>query len=98
MFDCVFAYKKGVQSILTHRFIFLQEGHTKRSCKTHKSNTARVLSRDDTEFWNYVDIQKLHYRRDNREEESDSDNVDSNDDDSDYDHHDDDWDSANESD
>ena len=41
---------------------------------------------------------KLHYRRDNLEEESDSDDVDSNDDDSDYDHHDDDWDSANESD
>ena len=42
-----------------------------------------------------MDIQKLHYRRDHLEEESDSDNVDSNDDDSDYDHHGDDWDSAN---
>ena len=78
--------------------IYFQNGHTKRSCKVRKSQTPRVLSHDDTVFWDHVDLQKLHVdnnHHDIYDGDSDDDAADDDDEDNDEDDDDDDDDENN---
>ena len=67
---------------------FFQEGHTNRSCKLHKAQNARGLTRDDYEFWSCVNVDALpvHDRNENDSDyDDDGDDEDDDDDDDDGD-------------
>ena len=72
---------------------FFQEGHTNRSCKLLKAQNPHDLTRDDYEFWSYVNVHALP-AHDRNENDSDDDDHDDDDDDEDDDDDDDDGDSG----
>ena len=63
---------------------FFQEGHTNRSCKLLKAQNPHDLTRDDYEFWSYVNVHALP-AHDRNENDSDDDDHDDDDDDEDDD-------------